>query len=496
MADISFHHGVRVFENDTDVLPMRTAQSAVIFLLGTAEDADADVFPLNEPVLIKGASNYNIAASLGADGTLKDALDDIFDQGERERLGAYVYVVRVAEGVSAAATMANLVGDGTTKTGLHAAFKIESKYGRKLRPRIFIAPGYTHQGSTNGIATATLSNQGAGYTSVPAVTVTPANGNTPSLPAKVRAVLGEGANAGKIVELVIEQPGEGYTGSPTIAIAAPPSGGTQAVGAITVGVVGNPLVHEMEGVIAKFRAVAFTDGPNTTDAAAVTRRSKYAGKRVYMTDPFGQVFDTDLEGIVSRPASARVAGVQVRVDREIGFYKSVSNEKIYGIDGPSRPINYGDQTNYLNENFVGTIVSFGDGYRTWGNRTLDGTFLAVRRTKDFIADAIEEAWIAFVDKPMNDANIKFIVETGRAFMRTLEAEGYLLKQSSDLWLDPSLNAPTEMRQGRITLSVKFEPPPPMEDIRVIAHPNIQAYTLLLDRVQGAIEGGSLSITNL
>jgi phage tail sheath protein FI len=215
-----------------------------------------------------------------------------------------------------------------------------------------------------------------------------------------------------------------------------------------------------------------------------------------MCDPFGQVFDTDLEGVVSRPVSARFAGVQVRVDREIGFYKSVSNEKIYGIDGPSRPISYGDQTNYLNENFVGTIVSFGDGFRTWGNRVMDGNFLAVRRTKDFIADAIEEAWIAFVDKPMNDANIKFIVETGRAFMRTLEAEGYLLKQSSDMWLDPSLNEPTEMRQGRITFSIKFEPPPPMEDIRVIAHPNIQAYTLLLDRVRGAIEGGSLAVTNL
>jgi phage tail sheath protein FI len=496
MADISFNHGVRVFENDTDVLPMRTAQSAVVFLLGTAEDADASVFPLNEPVLIKGASNYSIAAKLGAAGTLKDALDAIFDQGERERLGAYVYVVRVAEGQTNAETMANLVGDGTTKTGLHAAFKIESKFGRKLRPRIFIAPGYTHQGATNGIATALVSNQGSGYVVEPAVTVTPAAGNTPTVPAKVRAVLGTGANAGQIVELVIEQPGEGYTGSPTIAIAAPPAGGTQAVASITVGVVGNPLVHEMEGVIAKFRAIAFTDGPNTTDEAAVTRKARYAGKRVYMCDPFGQVFDTDLEGVVSRPVSARFAGVQVRVDREIGFYKSVSNEKIYGIDGPSRPISYGDQTNYLNENFVGTIVSFGDGFRTWGNRVMDGNFLAVRRTKDFIADAIEEAWIAFVDKPMNDANIKFIVETGRAFMRTLEAEGYLLKQSSDMWLDPSLNEPTEMRQGRITFSIKFEPPPPMEDIRVIAHPNIQAYTLLLDRVRGAIEGGSLAVTNL
>ncbi|OYW56773.1 MAG: hypothetical protein B7Y80_01440 [Hyphomicrobium sp. 32-62-53] len=496
MADISFNHGVRVFESKEDVLPMRTAQSAVVFLLGTAPDADADAFPLDEPILISGSTNYSLATKLGDAGTLKDALDDIFDQGERERLGAYVYVCRVEEGETHAETMANLVGDAAALTGLHAAKKVESKYGRKLRPRIFAAPGYSHQGATNGISVAAVGNQGGGYTAVPVVTVTPAGGNTPTTPAKIRAILGEGADAGKIVQLVIEQPGEGYTGAPTVSIGAPPVGGVQATGTLTVGVVGNPLVHEMEGLLAKMRAVAFTDGPNTTDAAAVTRRGKYGSDRIYITDPFVQVFDTDLEGVVSRPASARVAGVQVRVDREIGFYKSVSNETIYGIDGVSRPINYGEQTNYLNENCVGTIVSFGAGYKTWGNRTTDNSFLAVRRTKDFINDAIEEAWIAFVDKPMNDANIKFIVESGRAFLRTLEAEGFLLKQSSDLWLDPSLNAPTEMRQGRITLSVKFEPPPPMEDIRVITHPNIQAYTLLLDRVLGAIEGGSLAVTNL
>jgi phage tail sheath protein FI len=159
-----------------------------------------------------------------------------------------------------------------------------------------------------------------------------------------------------------------------------------------------------------------------------------------------------------------------------------------------RPISYGVQTNYLNENCVGTIINEGAGFRTWGNRTTANTFLAVRRTRDFVNDAIERAFMAFVDKPMTESNIKHLVESARAFLRTLEAEGYLLRGSSDVvWLDPELNQPTEMRQGRITLSVKFEPPPPMEDIRVVAHPNLQVYTLLLDRVRGAIESGPLAV---
>lgn len=498
MADISFHHGTRVFESNEDVISIRTAQSAVVFLQGTAPDADATAFPLNTPVLISGASNYSLAQKLGDAGTLKDHLDAIFDQGERQRLGAYVYINRIAEGLTTAETLSNMVGDGATLTGIHAALKCESLYGRKLKPRILCAPGYTHALATAGLAAANITIPGSGYTEVPPVTVVPEAGNTPTIPAQATAVLGSGATAGQLVAVVFTQPGEGYTalaGGPTLTIGAPPAGGTQATATATVGTVGNPLAHEMEGICARLRAIAFIDGQNTSDAAAVLAREKYGTERLYLADPNVLVYDTDLDGYVPQPASARFAGVQVRVDREVGFYKSVSNEKIYGIDGVSRPISYGTQTNYLNENAVGTIVSFGDGYRTWGNRTTANTFLAVRRTKDFINEAIEDAYLTFVDKPLNDANLKFLVESGRAFLRTLEAESYILRGSSDVWIDPELNAPTELRQGRVTLSVKFEPPPPMEDIRVIAHPNLQAYTLLLDRVRGAIEAGPLAIVN-
>ena len=179
------------------------------------------------------------------------------------------------------------------------------------------------------------------------------------------------------------------------------------------------------------------------------------------------------------------------------FHKSVSNEPIYGIDGTSRPIHYGDQTNYLNENAVNTIVNFGEGYRTWGNRNTGAEdvwkFLAVRRTADFINEAIEDAFLEFVDKPMNEANLMFIVESGRAFMRQLENENYVLRGSTDAWIDREINSASEMAQGRGSISVKFEPPAPIEDLRVIAHRNIAAYTLLLDRVAQTIEEGPLSL---
>jgi hypothetical protein len=486
-VDISFHHGTRTSEVNEDVLSIRTAQSAVISLHGTAPDADASVFPYDKPILIKGASNYSIAAKLGDAGTLKKALDAIFDQGGDARLGAYVYITRHEEGANSNETLANIVGDGPTMTGVHAAMKIEGLYGRNLGPRIFIAPGFTHALASDGIASVNVLTPGTTYGPDTTLTVVGGGGHG----AEIKPIIAEGAITG----VAIVKPGWGYTADPetgpTIEVSNA-GGGANATFEVTVGTVGNPVAHELEGICAQLKAVAFIDGPNTTDDAAVITREKYGTDRFMICDPQVQIYDTDLAAYVPEPSSARFAGVQCRVDRDQGFVKSVSNELIYGIDGVTRPIVYGNQTDYLNENCVSTVVNFGEGYRTWGNRTTANTFLSVRRTRDFVNEAIERAYLAFVDKPMTEANLKFLVESARAFLRTLEAEGYLLR-GSDVWLDEELNAPTELRQGRVTLSIKYEVPPPMEDIRIVAYQNIQAYTLLLQRVGAAIEGGSISV---
>ena len=132
----NFLHGVEVVELTQGVRPLQTVRSAVIGLIGTAPNADASVFPLNEPVLISGSRAK--ALQLGEGGTLKAAMEAIFAQ-----VGATVVVVRVAEGADEAATMTNLEGDSLAKTGVWAFLKSESVLG--ISPKILIAPGYTHQ---------------------------------------------------------------------------------------------------------------------------------------------------------------------------------------------------------------------------------------------------------------------------------------------------------------------------------------------------------------
>jgi phage tail sheath protein FI len=380
MSFLSFHHGTRLQEsNETPVL-VQIAQTAVVGLMGTAPDADPVKFPINTPVLLTG--NPAAAADLGDTGTLKDAVDDVFDQ-----IGAYTIVIRVEEGLDAAETMSNLVGDATQLTGVHALKKAEAQLG--IKPRLIAIPGFT-------------------------------------------------------------------------------SGDGQAA---------NPVVAELVGVLDELKAVAFVDGPDTTDADALAYRELIGSQRVYIVDPKVLVWDTTTSAYVARPASARFAGVQARVDTNLGFWHSLSNKPINGIGGASRTVTYGLQANYLNENHVGTIINMGSGFITWGNRaaTEDDlwVFLSVRRTADFINEAIEKAYLEFVDKPFSAANLKFMLESGNAAMRTFKASGAIL--GGRVWINETLNEPTEMAAGKITLSMEFEPPAPMEDIRFFAHRNIQYY---------------------
>ncbi|WP_223672515.1 hypothetical protein [Proteus terrae] len=62
--DEQYLHGTEIVEIDNGARPIRTAQSGVIGLVGTAPDADATAFPLNTPALIAGSRRE--AAKLGA----------------------------------------------------------------------------------------------------------------------------------------------------------------------------------------------------------------------------------------------------------------------------------------------------------------------------------------------------------------------------------------------------------------------------------------------
>lgn len=149
----AFLHGVEVEQIANGLRPIRTVKSSVIGFVGTAPAADALLFPVNTPVLVTGPKQAEL---LGAGGTLKDAYAAAYAQGINS-----VVVVRVAVGVDAAATLANVVGAEAGSTGAWALLNAGPLLGQV--PRILAAPGFTSTPAANPaspVTTALLSIAG------------------------------------------------------------------------------------------------------------------------------------------------------------------------------------------------------------------------------------------------------------------------------------------------------------------------------------------------
>lgn len=98
-----YHHGVRVTEINEGTRTIRTISTGIIGMVCTADDADAETFPLNKVALITNIQSA--MAKAGRSGTLYNALDAIAAQ-----TSPVIVVVRVAEGQDAAETTSNVIG--------------------------------------------------------------------------------------------------------------------------------------------------------------------------------------------------------------------------------------------------------------------------------------------------------------------------------------------------------------------------------------------------
>lgn len=161
-------HGVQVVSKVNATRPIRSVNTAIIGIVGTAPDADPIAFPLNTPVLVTG--DRLLAGKLDTTGnklgTLPHSLDAIFSQ-----IAPIMVVIRVAEVKTAlgvldvALTQANVIGTVTASgqsTGMQALLTAESALG--VRPRILGAPGWTNaQPVATAMDTITTALRGFAY---------------------------------------------------------------------------------------------------------------------------------------------------------------------------------------------------------------------------------------------------------------------------------------------------------------------------------------------
>lgn len=456
-----FLHGVEVVTVASGPRPVQTIRSAIIGLVGTAPLADAGKFPLNKPVLVNSRGGMT---GIGATGTLPKALTGIFDQ-----FGPFVVVVRVDEGADEAETIANIIGGinvGTgEREGIQALRDAQAEVG--VTPMLLIAPGYTGDRPT-GVDSIVISDNGAGYVAAPAVSFTGGGADPDLVLPTAHAVLGTGANAGKVVSVVIDTPGSNLTAAPAVVFTG--ANTSPAVATSTIGSVKNPVAAALESVAGNLRAHAIVAGPNTTDAEAIAYRGDFGSRRVFVVDPQVKVFDTEADAIVSEDLAPRVAGLIARIDHEIGFWKSPSNELLLGVLGLARPIDFalGDansRANLLNENEVATVIR-DEGFRLWGNRTCSSdplfAFLSVSRTADMIDLSIQRAHRWACDRVVNKAYFDEVTASVNAYLRQLQALGAII--GGKCWVDPDFNTPADLAAGKATFSYDFTAPSPAERV--------------------------------
>jgi phage tail sheath protein FI len=482
MAEV-FLHGLETQESDAgNPRYVGTIDSGVIFFVGTAPSADDDLFPYNEPKLILGYNDLPIG--LGADGTIPDQLNRIFDQAGRS--SATVVFTRVEEGVDAAATLVNVLGNRTNRTGLHSLSRVESEL--HVRPKLLMAPGFTSTRATNGITSIPLSSPGAGYDPLnpPSVTITRssvATADTTGYGASAHAIVNQD---GTLDSIVIDNGGALWT-KPLVTIEAPPAGGTAAtVGTVVMATTANPVAMELVQLGNRYRAMVAVTGPNTNRQDAVTYRLDFDTDRIYIIDPMGKFAKGGVA--TSMPAEGAMLGMQSRIDYEEGFWVSPSNHVMEGLLGTHRPIEHSlndrsSESQYLNKNHIGTLVRApSGGWKLFGNRVAKSdplhVFWSVRRAHDIIIDSIELASEPYLDKPFTQQALVDIAETVNRAMRRWTALGATL--GGRVWLDPNLNTPESMSSGIIYIHYDGEAPAPMEHIIFVFNRNTGYYRTVFD----------------
>jgi phage tail sheath protein FI len=492
----TFLHGVEVIEVDAGPRPIQTVRSSVIGIVGTAPDSQAEVTAtLNTGVVASNNAltwTSNLTGALGNDIQIK-LVDPAANSAALSVTVSGKYIeVSLATDVSGEIT--------TTAAQIITAIAASTAAAALVTP----ANTSTSTGAAAVAAVARTALSGGVDEAFPLDTpvlvagsrVEAAKlGTTGTLPAAIDSIFDQ---AGAVIIVVRVAVGSDDAETLANVVGGVNSGTGQYEGVHAFlgaesalgfqpriliapgfthtrdGGTANAVVSELVGIADRLRAVIIADGPNTTDAAAITYAGDFGSKRVFVVDPAVKKLN-DLGEIVTEYASSAVAGLIAKSDNERGFWWSPSNQNINGIVGTARNIDFmlGDansRANLLNESKVATIIRQ-DGYRLWGNRTLSSdpkwAFLSVVRTADIINDSLLRAHLWAVDRNITKTYVQDVIEGVNAYLRHLVAIGAIL--GGECYADPDLNTPDQIAQGKIYFDFDFTPPYPAEHITFRSH---------------------------
>ena len=472
MSDPTF--GLNIQTVSEEARPGLTANMSVVGLVGIAPDANAEAFPLNEPVTFFSDDAAKLAA-LGEAGTIYQALSAINLQLGEFEVAAQVIVVRVEEGETTAETIANLRGDINARTGMYSLLNAPHELG--VTPRLIGVPGFTSQG-VNVASNPVLLTPGSNMTVAPTIAVTGGGSDPGKVLPTMHAVMGTGGSAQSVASLVLDTPGENLSGTLTVTFSGGGSEGGKVLPTATLQVdsTSNAIIAGLPALLDQLLAVAVVDGPASTMTAAINWRETISSRRIIPLDPAVKILDSDGEVVVV-PASPYILGVAVRRDHEFGGrpFHSWANQAINGIVGISRPISFSlldgatEGQTLLSHN-IGVIVrgESSDGAIADGGYVYIGTdgcsedtlwtFYHEVRGRDYIHLLFIKTLRFYLGRFNITAQaMQAVVNTMEFALRDLKAQDDILGYKVSF--DRDRNSPEQLRLGRFTINFAAEEPP-------------------------------------
>jgi uncharacterized protein len=485
--------GIQHLRDGIEPQAVLTADMSVVGIVGIAEEADADIFPLNTAVEVR-TNDTSLRTALGADGTLPDALAAI--SAQLTSVGsAKCVVVRVAEGVDAAATIANIVGNEATETGVWALLSAPENLG--LTPRLLIAPGYTSQ-TVTGVGSVTIGNAGSGYEV--GDTISGSGGGGTGFAATVASVDGNGA----ILTINISNAGSGYTSAPTLSVTS--DAGTGATLTAVLAQQANAVCAIMPTICDRLKAVFLPEGPTNTRQAALDwlETLSPSHRTLHPLRQDAKVMDADGD-IVAKPLSPYVIGAYISRDAGTAGVptRSAANQPLYGLVGvtPVIPFSIIDGNSLGQSDLEASfgIVFRGDvgadgaltdgGYVFWGTDTLSADsqwlFANVCRMRDYIEIMQVKALRNYLGRyNLTLQTVQAVINTMESQLVRLRADGYIL--DFRIGIDMAANTPEELRLGHIDLQFQAEEPPVLRKITLRSRRHREALANLVRSIAVAL----------
>ncbi len=232
-----------------------------------------------------------------------------------------------------------------------------------------------------------------------------------------------------------------------------------------------PVATQLAAVAKRLRAMAYAAAIGANRDAVIAYRSNFTAREVMLIYPD---FTTPV-GVLgaSEPsfAVARALGLRALIDQEQGWHKTLSNVPVKNVTGLTKDVQFDLQdpdsdSNLLNAADITTIVRLNGELRFWGNHTCsdnpDFMFESATRTAQIIADTIVVGLVWAIDKPLLPSLARDIVEQINAAFRKLQTAGQIL--GGEAWFDTAKNPAGSLELGKLLLSYKYTPVPPLEQL--------------------------------